>query len=170
MSRKIAILVLGPESSGNKLLGRCMIACGCEGDGGYTQRWEETPPVDQTPIVWTRSQPLGGLWPDAGEWIRGLRDRGYYAHVLVPVRNREACVGSQVERNHAGCAEQASANINRAWREIVWALPVADGYEFVSYEGLIQHPQETVAGIAKRLGLKQPEGLEAMRDANAAHF
>jgi len=97
-----AVLVLGPESSGTRLVTRIFLAAGYWGDGDHAQRLEngETPPPSRN-IVWRKSYPHGENWPNAVELARDLRDKGFEVHAVVVMRDSYCCTRSQRARGHS---------------------------------------------------------------------
>ena len=98
-----AFMIYGPESSGNRLLRRILIAGGCVGDPGLEQSFDQALPMaeDVPLIVWGRSVPGNvppNSWPsfyvqDIGQ----ARKHGYDVFGLVMVRDWYCMAQSQVD-------------------------------------------------------------------------
>src|SRR5581483_9496380 len=108
---KRAFLVLGPESSGTRLVTRCLIAAGCQGCGDHAQDLDASLDGAADLIVWRRSLPHGSLWPDLREMLLALRSHGYAVQVLVTVRSHYCMVRSQIRARHVQTSSQAERNI-----------------------------------------------------------
>lgn len=170
---KRAYLVLGPESSGTRLMTKLLISAGCWGDDGHEQRLDGMnrealvrlgPPL----IVWRRSVPHAGEWPNVAGLVSGLRDCGYSVTALVMSRDWHATACSQLAAPHAETVAEALANIQRAYRDIFAGL---DGvpYEVVNYEALVLHGRPVLRYLMRRLGLDEPCGV-TVYDGNAKWY
>ena len=154
MSRE-AVLVLGPESSGTRLITRILIAAGCHGQDGHQQEWDRALPGDgRSPLVWRRSFPHGGRWPDVATMVHRLRQRGYAVKAVILAREPQALERSQLRAGHVGDVEEARRRIQEAYRRILTGLAEAGvAYILVPYEALVLHPAPVQAYLARRLGL-----------------
>lgn len=168
---KLAVVVYGPESCGNRIMTRALIAAGCIGDPDHYQRWEDSWPVDETPIVWFRSMPLGvdHQWPDLNAQMEELEKRGYTVRPLVMVRDWTALARSQVLRQHVATEEAGIANARRAY-ELIFAAVTGRPFEVVGYGALQMNPDPVLAGIMRRLGLPAPVMSEAVVHADDKHY
>ncbi len=169
-----AYLVVGPESSGTRMVTELLIAAGCEGDCGHTQRWDQGSPeaADHPMIVWRRSVPHAGRWPDIAAICADLVSAGYgRLIVLVTVRDATCLERSQVMRRHVGTCVSARENISRCYRHIFKGLARADGAEvvMVSYEALLLHGDLAAAALLERIGIDGPGEL-VITDQNAKHY
>lgn len=170
MTDQRAYLVLGPESSGTRLMTSLLIEAGCYGDAGHVQRWDKNLPDFEPCIVWRRSLPHGGKWPDVGQLIARLQDSGYTVTAVIMSRDWHAMSRSQVDAGHTLDPAGAIANIQEAYRLIFEAInPTALRFELVNYESLVQRPREAVAQLMARLGLPEAKGVH-IHDANAKHY
>jgi hypothetical protein len=159
MSLPRAFLVLGAESSGTRLLTRILMACGCKGDHGHRQRFDNRP-ISGDPIVWRRSVPHERQWLDLSGLVARLRD--YEITPVVIVRDFAAVTASQVACGHVSSLEQARAHVGRAYSEIFTQLARHDLVPVVTtFETYILHPLEAQREIASRLGLAARLGVAA---------
>lgn len=161
-----AYLVLGPESSGTRMMTKLLIAAGCIGDGDHEQRWDEHLPEGETPIVWRRSLPHGGEWPSLDLMTHRLRERSYRVHAVVMARDWTAVARSQQE--HWGHTwETALHNIRTAYPYIFSSLlKFQVPYVMVSYESLVQHGSQSLSELLGSIGLVPPAEFE-LHDATA---
>ncbi len=99
-----AYLVVGPESSGTRLLSKVLMSAGCLGSDQHSQEWDDLKfPLPEKPIVFRRSLPHDRQWPDIGEIITKMRNAGYNVHVLVTTRDWHPVIQSQLaSTNHFG--------------------------------------------------------------------
>ncbi len=152
---KCAVLVVGPESSGTRLVTRILVRAGCAGDDNHVQWLDWNPPDGQTPIVWRRSLPHDKSWPDLGEMVRGLRLQGYIVSAVVTDRLDGPMVKAQV-RDHVKNEGIARQHIQRSRTTLAIlddprgpAIPVTR----VQYEDLVTAPEITIHRIIEPLGL-----------------
>lgn len=151
-----AYLVLGPESSGTRMMTRLLMESGCVGDGDHEQRWDTGLPTGQTPIVWRRSLPHGGEWPSIDLMTHRLREQGYTVYAIVMMRDWTAVAHSQIE--HWGHTwETALDNIRTAYPYIFSSLlKFQVPYVMVSYESLVQHGSQSLNELFGSIGLTPP--------------
>lgn len=165
-----AYLVLGPESSGTRLVTRLLIAAGCWGDDGHKQRMDGMSratllTLRPAPLVWRRSVPHNGQWPDVRGIVEGLRDCGYTVTALVVSRDWHAMACSQLHAPHVKSVAEALQNISQAYRRIFAGLGEDVPFEVVNYEALVAHPRPVLRYLARRLGLSEPADVQ-VHDAN----
>ena len=164
---KRAFLVFGPESSGTRLMTRIFVGVDCAGSYGREQPWDDETP-DEDLIVWRRSFPHRGEWPDVSEMIDLLTEEGYEASPIVMSRDWHCTARSQVNNHRPKSMEEAIENIRQAYLYIFDAI---DGlpYEIVNYEALVLRPTPTVNALFGRLGLPTLGGVD-VRDENAKYY
>ncbi len=159
-----AYLILGPESSGTRMATQMLLAAGCIGDGEHEQRWDDTWPDGETPIVWRRSIPHGGEWPPLDLMIFRLSERGYKVYALVMSRDWTAMARSQVEHwDHS--FDTALNNLRTAYPYIMSALlKFQTPYVMVSYESVTRYGPNVLKPLLEEIGLTVPDF--EVRDAN----
>jgi hypothetical protein len=167
-SDKRAFLVLGPESSATRLMTGLLIDAGCWGDAGHEQRLD-TVLADAPLLVWRRSVPHDGHWPDIASMIDKLRAAGYAVAAVIMSRDWHALAISQEQRGHTPDVGAALANIRYAYRHIFAHLPGDVPFELVNYEALVARPAATVGYLFQRLGLP-PLPLVDVYDGNARYY
>ena len=162
-----AFLVLGPESSGTRLLTRLLIAAGCEGSAAHHQPFDEQTPEGVSPLVWRRSVPQRGHWPDIASMVGELRRRNYSVHAIVTMRDWLPSAGSQVRAGHVADRVQAYTHLARAYPHIFAELGRA-GVPFVcvTYAGLVGRPDKMLGWLTAYLSLPTPNGFEDVFDAD----
>lgn len=166
---KQAFLVYGPESSGTRFVTSLLMAAGCHGTDDHTQRYDHETPQNETPIVWRRSVPHSGHWPNVGEMALQLRNVGYSVTGIACVRDWHSNVASQIRMGHAPDVGTAVQNIQRAYQHIFGGLFIA-GVPFViaSYDHLTTRP-EAAATFCAGLGLELAQPFE-IYDGNAKYY
>lgn len=172
-----AFLVLGPEASGTRLLTKLLVGAGCAGDDGHEQRWDRSVPAaaqlaSAAGLVWRRSLPHAGQWPDLLGMIANLRLCGWRVHALILSRDWRAMSAAQVTTGHVATGAAALAHIRQAYHQIMHDLALADMevYEIVNYEALVLHPRPVIMGLLARQGLALTTDLPPIYDGNAKHY
>ena len=134
---KRAFLVLGPGTSGMRLMTRLLIAAGCYGDDGDDQRLDHGLPADEALIVWRRSLPHRGEWPDLRAMIRGLEAAGYETTAIVMSGKPDPNI--------------VSTRISQVYAQIFYALHVTSTLgEIVDLDALTKRPAEVVGHLMHR--------------------
>ncbi len=136
LSVKRAFLVVGPESSGTRLVTRILIDAGAIGDATHAQRFDQTGLLASTLpdlIVWRRSLPHSGCWIDAANWIESVRLLGYQVDVLFVTRDWHATISSQLAAGHVQNRDEAEENLRRAYSLLA---TISAPFRVVSYEAL----------------------------------
>lgn len=157
--RPFAIMVIGPESSGTRLVTRIMIAAGCRGDGQHKQRHDTDIPraVRGKPIVWRRSMPHLRQWPDLVSMAEKLNDLDYVPAVIITHREWYAMARSQIANGHAPSMSRATANIKSAYEQAYrWTHGSVKRWMTVTYESVLLHPAMTAQSMAFYFGLMNP--------------
>lgn len=162
-----AFLILGPESSGTRLLAEILVKAGCRGEYSHEQEFDKGS-ISGECIVWRRSVPHAQkhLPEFSDEVEKKLRD--YDVHVLVPTRGWHAMLMSQVRRGHVKGLDLAHKRTQRAYLDIFNFLgEVQWDFTVVSYEGLTHEPKY-LDSLLDDLGLP---GVDIeLRDENSKHY
>lgn len=177
-----AVLVHGPESSGNHLAMEILQAMGCHGSTGDRQPFDNgVPPVIRgRPIMWGASLPRDRHWPDLEKRIGLVLEAGYTPHVLVVQRGLYPTSQSQQHRRRVPNALEAERNIAGGLARVYAAISRAlchqqatgFGYSILLYEELLDRPQAVLRWLADRIGLEYELGrlVRLVRDENAKHW
>ena len=170
-SDKRAILVLGPESSGTRLMTRILIDAGCAGSDDHVQPFDARLPDRQDLIVWRRSFPHNRKWPNVIELVDRLEKHGFSkVRAVVTMRDWYAMCCSQVAAGHVESIHEALMNIQWAYGEIFGGLRYVNvPYVVCHYESLVQRSWPVVSYIMDFLGLELPSKLYVY-DANEKWF
>lgn len=146
---KMKVAVVGPESSGTKLMTRILQASGAK--------------------VLHRSFPYGGggrndprHWPEA--------DVITFQPYAIVWMNRDwwATARAQVATGHVKNTQEAWGNIQMA-TERIGKLAMFNKYYMINYESLVTRPNIVVANLTGTLGLDMPE-FETIVDGNGKHL
>lgn len=166
-------MVLGPESSGTRLLTMVMVQAGCIGGTGHWQWWDDHDFEDDDElVVWRRSFPHGRDrgWPKLQQMVERLQLAGYEVRAVVTVREQFALVNSQLKRGFAADPEAARLQVSEAYARIfggLWDLKVP--FVVVTYESLLLRPVDVQRWLAGMLELPTvPRVL--IKDMNAPHY
>jgi len=165
---KTAYFVLGPESSGTRMLAQAFVGAGCFGDGGHQQRMDDLDfPGRPDTIVFRQSLPHGDGWPDCTRIIGSMASAGYAVQPVLIVRDKDHTVRSQRARGHAFFSRRARRRIadalDFAYRQLarVGQTPLV-----VLYEPFVRH-EAVRRAFFEQLCLEYPT-MEFF-DANARH-
>lgn len=165
-----AYVVLGPVSSGTKLMTGMLIAAGCKGSDKHAQPWDKKLPHDDELIVWRRSVPHGKKWELPGiRWmLTQLEDRGYDPTVIIMSRDWYPMAKSLVLNHPPGSLKEAYNSIQAAYPYIFSQIEDAP-YEMVNYEALILNAEGVMETLFARLDLLPQENIE-IYNGNEKHY
>lgn len=152
---KRAYVVVGPESSGNKLLTALLIRAGCVGDprDDGPGMWSIIEPATEQRVALTYSFPHGQEWPDLRNVYWRLQNKGYLTWFLVAARD-PWCVFQSQEQRRLKPMPVAMANYQRSYREIFTQLHAIDApYLMVPYEAITSEPEKSVQRLLELLSL-----------------
>ena len=169
--RRQCLFVFGPESSATRLWTQFAIEAGFEGDSGHEQRMDNWI-LDAERVVWRRSFPHRGEWPNVIDLFAAVEGKGFESKVLVTMREVEAMAQSQVVAGHSANLRHAYGKIKRAWRELGKVVQMRD-FCVVSYESLILHPERTVLDVFAMLGFNVAVDVfdfDKLFDANQKYY
>jgi len=112
---KRAFFVIGPESSGTRMMTQAFISSGAYGDGGHAQKLDKDGFNEgHKLIVLRRSVPHGVNMPPITKLINRMQNSGYKVIPIVILRDKDKCAQSQVKRGHASNLKGATTSIERA--------------------------------------------------------
>jgi hypothetical protein len=151
-----AFIVMGPESTGTRVLTQILISAGCVGDGGHKQRFDEHIPSPEevgSDIVWRRSVPHFNA--EDMPTIKSMESRleGYDVKILITSRSLYPAAKSQMNhRDHLSSLEQAYDRINEGYSYIFGQISEYD-FTVVTYEGLRRNDSK----ICEQIGIGEPD-------------
>jgi hypothetical protein len=143
--------------------------CGCIGDDGHEQRWDDVPPSHQTPIVWRRSFPHRTDWIHLSRMADALVPHGYQVKVVMTVRDWDSMARSQVRAGHVQSIDKANANIARAYAMLFEQVPYYS-FAVVSYEEMVCRPEHVTLWIANKFQLNKPSKKLKTYDGNEKYY
>lgn len=171
---KRAFLVLGPESSGTRLLTEILLGAGCQGSADHDQAFDRHLDTARNLIVWRRSMPHGSgshrRWPDLdNEMLTPLVRRGFQVAVFATIRSHYCMVRSQLAVPHVSSLQEAERNVAEAMLRIATfasrnRLPI----RYVPYEEIIHSSAAIILSLAERN--LRPERLPFLIDGNKKYF
>ena len=145
---RVVYFVLGPESSGTKLITASLVSAGVYGQAGHRQHMDYLP-WDALPdsVVFRRSLPHAKKWIDPHDYKRRLAKAGYEVKTISIDRDTHCMIQSQIRHWHVRRLSEAEANIARA-RAMILELPrLPLLYEDAVRPGFLEHI------LGDRLGL-----------------
>ena len=150
-----AILVMGAESSGNRLMLRILHAAGCAGKlhEDNSQDFESHLPLaNGTPIAWLKTFPHAQEYPSLNMWSKQVKAAGYKPTFIVMLRDWFPMISSQVSVGHVATAERAIARSSRGLALIFeWLLMHEAEFVTVTYSGLVHHTKPLLTWLLPQL-------------------
>lgn len=174
---KRAILCLGAESTGTRVMCRHFNAAGFYGkeSGNYFDRGL---PVDKDRIVWHRTYPLDGMhtkhrrWVSVGQMVRPLRKAGFTdIRAVVNIRDWYAMIASQVRVGHTDTFRESWERVQQAYPRIFTGL--RDNkipFVIVTYESILLYGKEVLDNMFRMLDIEPPAQIEKIKDGNAKYY
>lgn len=165
--RPRSFLVIGPESSGTKMMTRFLLDAGCSrlAEQGYLGNY---PVYDGTRnLVVHRSMPYAGKWESMPELIGKLSQQAPFGAAVVMLRSWPATISSQQNHKHAR-GEQAE------W-QTRWAL----GHIFSGLQGVPFYPITYASAVSDdnllrwlytEFGMVAPDPLPRRDNRDARHY
>lgn len=154
---KKAFFVIGPESSGTRMMTQAFIACGAYGDGGHKQKLDsEGFGSGRKLIVLRRSVPHGMVMPKIAKLIQKMHKQGYQTIPVVILRDKDKCAASQVKNHHAKNIQEAKDGIKQAIGHIYHQLAnFQSPVHVIHYEPFVK-VRKVREGFFKRFGFEHP--------------
>ncbi len=160
-----AFLVVGPESSGTRMVTDALIRAGAFGQSGHLQEMDKLDFSGRPElIVFRRSVPHGNLWPDLSRIVRSMTDAGYVVSPIVTYRDKDFCVKSQLRVGHQETEAGARTNFYWAYKHIFKHLSACELFPVVCHYASFVNSPEFRRLFFRQLGVPCPE-LE-LYDAN----
>jgi len=161
-----AFLVVGPESSGTRMVTHALIKAGAFGQQGHQQEMDNLDFSGRPDlIVFRRSVPHGNLWPDLNRIIRRMTEAGYTVSPIVTYRDKDYCVRAQLRVGHKTTEADARASYYWAYKHIFKQLAAAGVFPVVCHYSSFVNNEEFRKLFFAQFGLRCPPDLE-LYDAN----
>jgi hypothetical protein len=144
-----AVFVVGPESSGTKMLAESFVRLGYFGDYGHLQRLDSMR-FNGLPerIVLRRSLPHASNWPDLKPVVGKLREASYSVRPVLIWRDKDYCRLSQYN-NQQLAAETSTGNIEEALLRVYSDLASINLWPTTVYlEAFVKHSHVRAAFFA----------------------
>lgn len=163
---KRAFFILGAEGAGTRCLTAAFVAAGCRGSAEHQQPMDDLDFSGEGDLVFRRSLPHGGEWPDLTTISQAMIAAEYYVFPVFIHRKTDYVVAHQLrtDREHNGVVqapyastqEEAMDHIRCSWVEAyAFALGLCRPLLTVSYEAFVFSPHVRAAFFAT-LVLGQP--------------
>ena len=143
---KTGIIIIGPESSGTKLLTRLFMEQGYSGDDTDNQSYDTVNPTYKK-VVWRRSLPHGKIWYNVPDLVRKLDCLEYNVKVVGIIREMSATCQSQIRHGHVRDMEEAMRNYKQS------LLYLKDVDYMLTYESLVLSPNTSMQRMFNMLNL-----------------
>lgn len=169
---KKAFVVLGPESSGTKLVTKIFIESGCFGDDGHNQKLDQNTELnDIDTLVFRRSVPHSRVFPD----IKGIQDRfekqGFEVFWVIVVRDWTCTAESAPKYGHKGCVQSARKCLPGEWRYIGDNLKHMKKFYFILTSALFLEPLRSLKSLENWIGMSINYGIvKEIFDADEKYF
>lgn len=174
---KKAIVIIGPESSGNHLLCSLLnsfsfVTTPGDKEEVHTKKHLEAYlelHKDESFLAIQRSIPCDKRWWNLKEVVEPLEAKGYFISFIIMSREWRAMASSQYHKHTPEDEPKALVNIRCAYEHIFYELsafiePIP--YMIVNYESLIQNKTETLKSIKGILGVDFNETKIEIHDMN----
>ena len=154
-----AYLILGPESSGTKMMTKLFCKAGCYGDDGDVQRLDvvvaggDFPYIMESNLVFRRSVPHGKRYADIADIDSKFGKKGYIPKWIVLFREMERTAISAFNHGHKSSIEEARFRLIYELQFIGANLGHMSNFYLVSSSHLFQNPQRVLRGISKYAGI-----------------
>ncbi len=167
---KRAFFVIGVEGSGTNMLAEAFVSAGCHEDPRHRSymkdyEFEKMPDL----LMFRRSFPHRGTWPDVHEAIRQLRRAYYTVHVIGIVRDLTITYLSVMKRDTNRAPLHLTLGVNKFHRKFaalgeksfLWRT-------LISYGTFCLDPEYRRWLFVERLGLKEP--MTEIKYANPKYY
>lgn len=185
---KKVFIVVGPESSGTRIVTRLLCMAGCAGDYGHEQRLDRfvcseiaEEGIDVCgvigehceTIVLRRSIPYDSdRRPDIlgiGTWFRSV---GFLPYYIVTMRDWTCNAASKINMGHGTDLGLAKNSLVEEWSDIGKMFTEFNGkFYMVITSSLFTNPERVISGLEKWTGLVFPkDAYEAVFDADSKYY
>lgn len=165
-----AFLVIGPESSGTRLVTKIFLHMGCFGDAGHVQHLDSLIFPEDRNIVFRRSLPHASVFPDLDR-IYNLISQTHDTRVVVTMRSLYPMIRSQINACHVADKNHATRNISLAMYTIARFLYfTSPQFYIVTYEDLVLHPDGAIQKLSEFAELPVIDEVENIFDGNSKYY
>lgn len=176
---KRAILVMGPPSSGTRLMMEILVRAGMRGNHEHEQLWDHLKPDPNRGgeqwICMRRHYPgeRPPVWLIHPSLLQSLRGLGYQVDCIVMTRDWYHTGLSQMGAPHTGSLEEGIRQTRDCWNKIFHAgeREFLGNFIIVSYESLIMNPMLCVERIFDMMDLwEAPTAGKVIKDLEDNNF
>lgn len=156
-----AVFVCGPEASGTRMLTEAFVRAGYKGDYSHRQRLDHGDLTDAPEkIVFRRSCPHGGQFPNLYEIVHRLQKADYVVRPVIIFRDKDVTVKSQVIARHVENETKSRENIERALFELFTNFVEIDLIPVVIYYKSFVSSEKVRENFFKQFGVNSPEQMK----------
>ncbi len=139
---KRAFVVLGPESSGTRIVTQAFISLGCFGNSGHRQTLDRMKLSNaKDDIVWRRSVPHGKHMPILEDLFKNILEHNYTLYPILVWRDKNCVMFSQLKRG-LSTLSKGKMKVYKATNHIYSALINMKLLPYViNYEALVTHEE-----------------------------
>ncbi len=169
---KVAFLVVGPVSTGTRIITKLFVTAGCAGEYGHEQAFTVGPLPNTGPIVWRGHSDGAGF--SLNHMIRKVKAYGYTPYVIVTQRDfmcsRESMTGPHADAKTTGKFRTPEECVLQAY-ESIWSTISSTGVQFciVSHDALAGWPVAACKMLSAHIGLKFDPSI-LLREANNKYY
>ncbi len=154
---KRAFFIIGPESSGTRMMTQAFLSLGMYGDGTHRQRLDkEGFNGGHEMIAIRRSVPHGKIMPAASKLIKRMEKQGYEVYPILIIRDKDMCAKSQVKNKHAKNGKAARVSIRHAVEHIYKELSIVNKSPYVIYYEPFVKFKAVRKAFFQQFGLEEP--------------
>lgn len=173
---KRAILCLGAESTGTRLMCRLFNAAGFHGkeSGNY---FDAHLPTEKDKLVWHRTYPMDGYRHVARRWIEiskmviPLMKANFDVRAVVMSRDWHSIIQSQLRVQHTRSYGESWKRLQKAYPMIFKGLSEHKiPFVIVNYESLISIGKPFVDNMMRMLDIEPPATIEPLTDGNLRYY
>jgi len=154
-----AFIVIGPESSGTRVLTRMFVEAGCFGQDTNGQKLDlvlggqdtfERVVGNSEKLVFRRSIPHSKTWPDINGIHLFFESKGFTPLWLITCRDWYSNIRSKIKRGHANKWEKAITAYKKEWEYLVANKSYFRGqYYYVNMSMLFEDPNAVLSAMAQ---------------------
>ena len=185
---KKVFIVIGPESSGTRIVTRLLCMSGCAGDYGHEQRLDRfvySEGVEKSidvcgvlgehceTIVLRRSIPYDSdRRPDILGIGAKFRSAGFEPYYIVTMRDWTCNAASKINNGHGTDIDLAKNSPVEEWADIGTMFTEFDGkFCIVMTSSLFTNPERAISGLEKWTGLVFPKNADkVVFDADSKYY
>lgn len=172
-----AFVVIGPESSGTRIVTRLFCAVGCLGGYEHVQPLDcfienggDFPYVKGRDIVFRRSVPHANQVPDICRIQDKFEREGFDVYWIIVIRDWYCTIASAAEHKHKCSNEKAANQLPQEWAYIGMNLGNMKRFYFLLSSQMMLSPERALIGLERYTKLEFSLYTDLVRDADVKHF